>query len=164
MKTNPTTEYLMRYSKSELVRMLLSEARGKLSKPDLLMDVISKSLRKYQFVTVEYFIAITIDGMGIPIKTHDIGKGTMNHVTVSLRDVFRAALLDNACSVIVLHNHPSGSISPSGDDSEITRRMVQAGSIIGIELLDHVIIGPNAQYFSYSESASVEFREFGREH
>jgi DNA repair protein RadC len=162
MKANPTAGYLMRYSKAELVKLLLKETNEKLSKPDHLMDLISKYLRKYQFAEVEYFLAITIDAMGTPIKVHEISKGTMDHTIISPRDVFRAALLDNAASVIVLHNHPSGTIKPSEDDSMITKKLAQAGEIIGITLLDHILIGPNAQYFSYNESSSVELKEFGK--
>jgi len=164
MNTNLTVEHLMRYSKAELVRMLLKETNEKLSKPDLLMGLISKHLRKYQFAEVEYFLAITLDVAGMPIKIHEIGNGIMNHTIISPREVFRAALLDNACSVIVLHNHPSGIIKPSDDDNRITKKLTQAGAILWIALLDHILIGPNSQYFSYNESASVEFKEFGKEY
>ena len=151
----------MRYSKAELVRMLLQSTKRKTSRSDYLMDLISKQLKMYQFAEVEYFLEITIGGDGLPIKIHEISKGTMNHAIVSPRDVFRIALLDNAASIIVLHNHPSGNISPSEDDRKVTKRLVQAGIVIGIDLLDHILIGPNVQYFSYNES-EAEFKRYGK--
>ncbi len=82
--------------------MLLKETNAKLSKPDHLMDLISKSLRKYQFADVEYFLAITLDVAGMPIKIHDISKGTMNHTIISPQGCVQDRPLDNACSVWVV--------------------------------------------------------------
>jgi len=152
MKITPTPEHLMRYTKPELVRMLLQAVKSELSKSGYLMDLISRNLRGYQFAEVEYFRAITINAMGIPIKIHEISKGTMDHTIISPRDVFREALRDNARSVIGFHNHPSWIIKPSEDDNRITKKLSGAATFIGIDLLDHIFIGSNAQYFNYSES------------
>lgn len=73
----------------------------------------------------------------------DISKGTVNASLVSPRDLFIEALQKNAVSIVLLHNHPSGDPSPSREDLLITKRIQDAGKLIGIELLDHIIIGNN---------------------
>lgn len=77
------------------------------------------------------------------IGESDLSIGTVNRTIVSPREVFVEALKKNAVSVILLHNHPSGDPTPSKDDILITRRVLEAGRIIGVELLDHIIIGNN---------------------
>jgi DNA repair protein RadC len=80
----------------------------------------------------------------------DISKGTINSAVVSPRELFVEALQKNAVSIILLHNHPSGDPSPSKEDVLITRRIRDAGQLIGVELLDHIIIGNNC-YTSMKE-------------
>lgn len=72
---------------------------------------------------------------------HELSRGTLDSTAVHPREVFKTALLANAAAVIVGHNHPSGDPSPSADDIALTRRLTQAGNIIGIPLLDHLVIG-----------------------
>lgn len=81
----------------------------------------------------------------------DISKGTVNATLVSPRDLFIEALQKNAVSIILLHNHPSGDPTPSKEDILMTKRIKEAGILIGIELLDHIIIGNNC-YTSLSEA------------
>ena len=73
----------------------------------------------------------------------DISKGTVNASLISPRELFVEALQKNAVSIILLHNHPSGDPTPSKEDVLLTRRIRDAGSLIGIELLDHIVIGNN---------------------
>ncbi|CUX50482.1 RadC family protein [Clostridium sp. C105KSO13] len=80
----------------------------------------------------------------------DISKGTINSAVVSPRELFVEALQKNAVSIILLHNHPSGDPTPSKEDVLITRRIWDAGQLIGVELLDHIIIGNNC-YISMKE-------------
>lgn len=89
-------------------------------------------------------------------KTHligetDISKGTVNASLITPRELFIEALQKNAVSIIILHNHPSGDSTPSREDILITARIKEAGDLIGINLLDHVIIGNNC-YTSFYES------------
>lgn len=84
----------------------------------------------------------------------DISKGTVNATLVSPRDLFIEALQKNAVSIILLHNHPSGDPTPSKEDILMTKRVKEAGSLIGIELLDHIIIGNNC-YTSLSEADMI---------
>jgi len=83
-----------------------------------------------------------------------VGIGSLNECTVHPRDVFRAAVAIAAYGVLVIHNHPSGESSPSGADRTITQRLVEAGKIIQISLLDHVIVGANS-HFSFREAGLV---------
>ena len=81
----------------------------------------------------------------------DISKGTVNSSLITPRELFIEALQKNAVSIILLHNHPSGDPTPSRSDILITERIYQAGLLIGIDLLDHIIIGDNC-YMSFSEA------------
>lgn len=80
----------------------------------------------------------------------DISKGTVNASLVSPRELFIEALEKNAVSIILMHNHPSGDPTPSKNDILLTKRVIDAGNLIGIELLDHIIIGNNC-YISFAE-------------
>src|SRR5947209_3186386 len=72
---------------------------------------------------------------------HELGRGTLDTVTVHPREVLKVALLANAAAVVVAHNHPSGDPTPSGADRDLTRQLVAAGTLIGIPVLDHIIVG-----------------------
>ena len=84
------------------------------------------------------------------IGESNISKGTVNASLVSPRELFVEALQKNAVSIILLHNHPSGDPTPSREDILVTKRVAQAGKMIGVELLDHIIIGNNC-YSSMQE-------------
>ena len=83
-----------------------------------------------------------------------ISKGTVNASLVTPRELFIEALQKNAVSIIILHNHPSGDPSPSREDMLTTKRILDAGALIGIELLDHIIIGNNC-YISFREEGML---------
>jgi len=87
---------------------------------------------------------------------HLLSRGTVNASLTHPRDVFKAAILANASGVILAHNHPSGDPTPSPDDRALTWRLREAGTLLGIDLVDHVIIGDGARYFSFSESGLLE--------
>lgn len=89
----------------------------------------------------ENFIGIYLNTKNEIIKSELISLGCLNGSIVHPREVFKPAILNSACNVIVIHNHPSGDVNPSKDDREITQRLRDAGKILGIEVLDHIIIG-----------------------
>ena len=68
------------------------------------------------------------------------------------REVFKSAILANASSIILLHNHPSGDCQPSEADIDVTKRLIGAGELLGIEVLDHIVIGEQKEYFSFKEN------------
>lgn len=96
------------------------------------------------------------------IGTTDISKGTVNASIISPRELFVEALQKNAVYIILLHNHPSGDPTPSGADICVTNKIRSAGEMIGIELLDHIIIGDNC-YFSMKEKKLLQAMGQGTE-
>ena len=101
----------------------------------------------------EYMYMICMNVKNKVIGVFEISHGTVNASLVSPREVFQKALLANAVSVILMHNHPSGDSTASREDIDITKRLVEAGKIIGVEVLDHIIIGD--RYASLKEKGYV---------
>jgi len=89
----------------------------------------------------EMLIVCCLDTKNQPTCINVVSIGTLNSSLVHPREVFKPAILGNSSSIIVAHNHPSGDTSPSNEDIRITERLKEAGKIIGIELIDHLIIG-----------------------
>lgn len=118
---------------------LVSERRTKycvkISQPEDAYSVVKRYAKKAQ----EHFIAITLDGAHQVIGVRIITVGLVNRTVVHPREVFRQAIIDNAAAIIVAHNHPSGVLTPSEEDIDITKRLKEASNIIGISLLDHLI-------------------------
>jgi len=88
------------------------------------------------------------------IAYHEVSRGTLDSTLVHPREVFKAALLANAAAIIVCHNHPSGDPTPTIDDVEVTRRLAASGQVLGIELLDHIVVG-DGRYYSFKEGARL---------
>ena len=89
----------------------------------------------------EIFAILCLNTKNKVAGAHIISQGSLSASIVHPREVFKAAILNNAASIILAHNHPSGDPEPSREDIETTKRLVEAGKIIGIEVLDHIIIG-----------------------
>ena len=98
----------------------------------------------------EHFIALYLNARNQLVHKETISMGTLNANLVHPREVFEPALKHSAAGIMVAHNHPSGDPKPSEDDLEITKRLMEAGKMMGIELLDHVIIATN-NHFSFKE-------------
>ncbi len=99
---------------------------------------------------VEHFGVVLLDTRHRVLRTTVLSVGNLNSAVVQPRDVFREAALGTAAAIVVFHNHPSGDPSPSPDDVELTKRLVAAGALMGIDLVDHVILG-DARYCSFKE-------------
>ncbi|MFH0892478.1 MAG: JAB domain-containing protein [Candidatus Falkowbacteria bacterium] len=97
----------------------------------------------------EHFIAIYLSARNDVVKTELVSLGTLNASIVHPREVFRPAIMSRACAIIVLHNHPSGDVSPSESDLELTKRLKNAGQLLGIEVLDHVIFEKGDRFYSF---------------
>jgi DNA repair protein RadC len=89
---------------------------------------------------------------------HEVSRGSVNATSVDPREVFRAAISVNAAAIIAAHNHPSGDAAPSPDDLRATRKLVDAGSILGVAVLDHVIVGHDT-CVSLRAAGVVDFRD-----
>lgn len=105
-------------------------------------DDILPFLGQYRIDNQENVIVATLTGANEIIKIHHITRGTVNQSQIHPREVFAPAIEDRAASIILIHNHPSGNLTPSPQDVLITERIKQAGELLGITLLDHLIIGP----------------------
>jgi DNA repair protein RadC len=99
----------------------------------------------------ELFLALLLDGKNRITRKVQVSEGSLNQSIVHPREVFAPAVRESAAAVIFIHNHPSGDPAPSREDREITRRLKEAGEILGIKVLDHIIIGDGA-YYSFVES------------
>jgi DNA repair protein RadC len=98
----------------------------------------------------EHFICITLNGAGEVLGSRIITVGLLNHSLVHPREVFADAITDRAASVICVHNHPSGSLEPSPQDIAITTQLREAGLLLGIQLIDHIIVTKSG-YLSMKE-------------
>ena len=107
-------------------------------------------LKEYAEKKQEYFFTITLDGSQRVIDVHLTFIGTLNYSLFHPREVFAAACTDRAASVIVAHNHPSGNPTPSNEDKIVTRQLREAGSLMGIKLLDHIIFTKGNRYYSFA--------------
>jgi len=104
---------------------------------------VYEELKKYRDKRQEYFLSLYLDGANHLCETRVITIGTLNQSLVHPREVFAPAIEQRCASIIVAHNHPSGMLSPSMEDIEVTKRLQESGKILGIELLDHLIFTKN---------------------
>ncbi len=105
--------------------------------------------------TREHFWAIALDTKSRPIAEIEIAVGGLSACTIKPADIFRAILRELSSKVVVVHNHPSGEPSPSTEDVAFTRRLAQAGDVLGIHVLDHIIIAEQG-YFSFLDSGLLD--------
>lgn len=109
-----------------------------ISSPD---DVVDFLLPKLEDTKREHFFALLLDTKNKVIKVHTVSVGTLDASLVHPREVFKEAIASSAASIIVAHNHPSGDPTPSTEDRQVTTRLVEAGRLLGIEVLDHIVLG-----------------------
>ena len=100
----------------------------------------------------EHFVTMMLDVRNRVIGIHTVSIGTLNASLVSAREVFKAAILCNAASIILAHNHPSGDLTPSPEDLQVTERLKKAGDLLDIDVLDHVIVGEAGSFCSLKTS------------
>jgi len=99
----------------------------------------------------EQLIVLMLTAKNQLIGVHVASVGNLTSAIVCPREVFKAAILANACSIIVAHNHPSGDPDPSAEDYEVTRTLKAAGKLLGIPLEDHIVIGDPGRYVSFRD-------------
>lgn len=98
----------------------------------------------------EMFVVACLNSKNEIANLSVVHMGSLNSSIVHPREVFKTAILSNAASIICAHNHPSGHPEPSREDIEVTKRLAEAGKLLGIELLDHIIVG-DERYYSMKE-------------
>ncbi len=116
--------------------------------------IARKLIARYAHHIQERLGAVYLDAKNRPIREREIYVGTLNATTVSTRDIFRHALEDGAASVILFHNHPSGDPAPSAEDLIFTKKAVEAGKLLGVEVVDHLILGMN-RYVSLKDRGAM---------
>jgi DNA repair protein RadC len=117
-------------------------------------DVVNL-MRELKDKRQEYFLSLTLDGASNLIQKRTVFIGTLNHSIVHPREVFADAISDRAAGIIFVHNHPSADIEPSKEDIAITNRLLEVGKIVGIEVIDHIIIGKDG-YFSFQSEGMLK--------
>lgn len=139
----------------ELGRRVVCEeggARPMIRKPSDAALLFMPQLRDLE---QEHLYAVLVDAKGRVLAADLVAVGGLSGVTAHPREVFRAAVRKNAHAMVLVHNHPSGDPTPSPDDVAVTRRLVEAGRLLGVEVLDHVVIGDN-RYASFRQIGLIE--------
>ena len=139
---------------AELGRRLHAEPKQKrvnISSPE---SIASLLMSKMRYLKKENFKVLLLNAKNEIIMTDDVSVGSLMSSPAHPREVFSNALRRGAASVILVHNHPSGNPAPSRDDFLLTERLVQAGELLGIEVLDHIIIG-DGEYVSLKELGRI---------
>lgn len=103
----------------------------------------------------EQFSALALNTRNKPLSHEVVSTGSLNGSLVHPREVFVHAVLQSAAAIVVCHNHPSGDPAPSREDRELTRRLAEAGKVLGIPLLDHVVLGEGSYYWSFKEQGEL---------
>ena len=119
--------------------------------PEAVFKLINSSIKDK---AKEHFKLILLNSRNKKIGISPISTGTLTTSLVHPREVFKEALSHSAASVILAHNHPSGDPEPSEDDLKITRKLVESGKILGVEVLDHIIIGKD-KFYSFREKGLI---------
>lgn len=127
--------------------------RKKVSHPAVAAEVLREYL---DGVDREHFVALLLDTQNQIIGIHTVTVGTLDASLIHPREIYKAAILANAASVVLAHNHPSGDPTPSAEDRAVTRQIRSAGRTIGIEVLDHIIVGDSPRFYSFLESGALE--------
>lgn len=128
------------------------ELDSMMNSPEKVVHLAKGFLRMHE-ETEEYMYMLCLNAKLKLTGVFEISHGNVNSSIVGTREVFQKALLANAVSVILMHNHPSGDCTPSREDIMVTKRLVEAGRIVGVDVLDHIIIGQN--YCSLKERGDL---------
>jgi DNA repair protein RadC len=99
----------------------------------------------------EHFVVLMLDQKNRCLGIHTVSMGSLTASIAHPREVFKAAILANAATILCGHNHPSGDTQPSREDRAITHRLAEAGKLLGITVVDHIIIGSAGRYFSFAD-------------
>lgn len=127
-----------------------------LDSPAAIAGFLSKELSSFDR---ELFCILNMSTKNQVINMNIVSMGTLNESLAHPREVFKSAILSNASSVVLVHNHPSGICEPSQADIQITKRLEDSGKILGITVLDHIITGQAGHYFSFKEENILPIKD-----
>jgi len=143
--------YIPKVQISMVKEIYISDTSYRCSEEVANSEIAEKELRNSDR---EKFVCVHFSSNNKIISYEVVSMGSLTSSIVHPREVFKAAILANAVSVLFMHNHPSGNTEPSLDDIEITKRLCKAGNILGINILDHLIITRN-DYFSFRDKGLI---------
>jgi len=126
--------------------------RKKITSSKDAVDLFSSNLADLPY---EEFWVLLLNRANVPIDKHLISRGGINGTVADIRLIFKKAIDQLACSIIVCHNHPSGNSQPSIEDKELTQKLRNAGKVLDIPVLDHLIIANNNEYFSFNDEGLI---------
>ena len=129
------------YYIQKVMELTVREATGQpVTSPNTIVPMLKDFLAHYD---VEHFVIVLLDTRSRIIDIVIMAKGSVNLTLVPVRECFREALMKNAVSMILAHNHPSGDPTPSREDIDVTQRFIEGSKVIGIDVLDHIVITRN---------------------
>jgi DNA repair protein RadC len=106
---------------------------------------------------VEKLLVLYLNGQNAIIGSEFVSQGGVSGTATSPADVFRGAIVAGASGIVLSHNHPSETCAPSSEDTDLTRRVVRAGNVLGVHVLDHIIVCPNGRHYSMFEGVPEVF-------
>lgn len=139
---NRTLKKHLKYIVPQIRLALIKEPGGKPLAIGCPED-IERFVEPLKHYSEEHFVAFHLDAKNQVTGYHIVSHGTVSASPVHPREVFKAALLANSHSMLVAHNHPAGSLSPSVEDLEVTSTLIKAGDLLGVKVIDHIIVSSN---------------------
>jgi DNA repair protein RadC len=126
----------------------------KIKSPEDVLRIIAKELATYDR---EVFAVLNLKSNGQPINLNICSMGTLDSSMVSPREVFKSCILSNSAAFIAIHNHPSGNISPSQEDRDVTSRLLGCSELLGIKMLDHIVVaGESGAMYSFKNEGEMD--------
>lgn len=126
----------------------------KITSPEDVKKVIAKELATYDR---EVFAVLNLKTNGQPINLNICSVGTLDASVVSPREVFKSTILSNSAAFVAIHNHPSGSLNPSQEDIDVTKRLLSCSELLGVKMLDHIIVaGETGDIFSFKSEGLLD--------
>ena len=147
------------YEKTLFTYKVVKESTGvtygsnSLNSPETATEFMEEYYKDYFAEDKEAFSVLLLNTKHKVIGIKTVSVGTLDTSLVHPREVFKTAILNSAKCVMIFHNHPSGDTRPSREDINITKRLVEAGKLLGIKVLDHIILGDNGNYLSMLEES-----------
>lgn len=152
--------------KIDIVRVKLDTEKSiysdeNIDSPEKMVSVVSSEIKE---LANECVFLANLNTKNQIINMSIISQGTINQSLLHPREIFNKAILSNASGVMLFHNHPSGDITPSKQDKEITEKIAFSGELLGITLLDHIIVGAgNSEYFSFAKENLIDTHFINKE-